>query len=342
MSTVVVTGAAGDLGRRVVAALTADPSVDRVVAVDREPAGNPSVTAVDLASADLKEVFAGATAVIHLAISSGFEEVPSSGDVLATQRVLDAAGSVGASQVVVRSSALVYGAWANNPVPLTENAPIRPNPGLAWSAERAEIERLIGEFAEGHPSVATAVLRPVPCVADDRVDWLAASLRANALIGAGHDDDPPHQYLHIDDLAAAALTAWRSGADGVFNVAPDGWIPGETVRALAGGLPKLRLPAPLATRLTAWRWRWRLAPTPPGLVPYTMHPWVVANDRLRALGWEPAHTNEEAYVTGHASTPWDNISPRRRQELALAISAAVLGGIGVGGIAVYRRRSRRS
>ena len=89
----------------------------------------------------------------------------------------------------------------------------------------------------------------------------------------------------------------------------------------------MRLPERLALRLAGLRWRWRLAPTPPSLLPFTVHPWVVANDRLKADGWEPARSNEEAYVGAHRAGPWATLSPRRRQELALgAAGAALVGG----------------
>jgi hypothetical protein len=121
-------------------------------------------------------------------------------------------------------------------------------------------------------------------------------------------------------------------------VAPDGWIDGDTARALAGGGPRVRLPERLALRLAGWRWSLGLGETPPVLLPYTVHPWVVANDRLRADGWEPASSNEVAFVTHHAASPWANVSPRRRQELALAASAASLvGGVALV-IALIRRR----
>jgi hypothetical protein len=83
-----------------------------------------------------------------------------------------------------------------------------------------------------------------------------------------------------------------------------------------------------------------MAPTPPELLPYTVHPWVVANDRLRADGWEPAATNEEAYVASHRAGPWATLSPRRRQELALGASAAGIVGAVVGVVALVRRRRR--
>jgi nucleoside-diphosphate-sugar epimerase len=52
--------------------------------------------------------------------------------------VLDAASAAGVTHVVVLSTAMVYGAWGNNPVPLTEDAPLRPDPSLVYASARAE------------------------------------------------------------------------------------------------------------------------------------------------------------------------------------------------------------
>jgi hypothetical protein len=80
---------------------------------------------------------------------------------------------------------------------------------------------------------------------------------------------------------------------------------------------------------------------PPGLVPYTMHSWVVANDRLKAAGWDPKHSNEETYVDATVPTPWSQLSPKRRQELALGATGAVAVAAAVGAVAVVRRLRRR-
>jgi hypothetical protein len=72
-----------------------------------------------------------------------------------------------------------------------------------------------------------------------------------------------------------------------------------------------------------------------------MHPWVVANDRIKAAGWTPSFTNEEAYVAGHRAAPWATVSPQRRQEIALAGAGAALVALIVGVIALLRRSSRR-
>jgi nucleoside-diphosphate-sugar epimerase len=344
---VVVTGAASVLGRRVAELAAADPDVGRVVALDRHALA-PSIPgveahAVDLAAVDLKPLFEGATGVVHLAQCTGPEDLGghSVGDGALARLVLDAAAAVGTEHVVLLSSAIAYGAWANNPVPITEDAPLRPNPGVAAASEKAELERTAAEWRDAHPAATVAILRPTVTVTADGNGWLARALARSTALPVT-DEEPPAQFLDVDDLATAVDLARRARLDGPRNVAPDGWITGDTVRSLAGGAPRVRLPERLALRLAGLRWRWRLAPTPPTLLPFTVHPWVIANDRLRADGWEPASSNEEAYVGAHRAGRWATLSPRRRQELALGTAGVVLAaGIALVATALVRRRSRR-
>jgi nucleoside-diphosphate-sugar epimerase len=238
--------------------------------------------------------------------------------------------------VVLLSSATVYGAWASNPVPLTEDAPLRPNAELEFATRAAERERLAVEWRSDHPGATVGILRPAIPVAEDARGWLAAAMRTTAAVRPAGSDDPPLQYVHLDDLADAIVLACRQRLDGPFNVAPDGWIEDDELRALAG-VPRLSLPDPLARRVAWMRWRVGLSPTHPGLLPYTMHPWVIANDRLKAAGWQPASTNEEAYVAGHRPTPWATLSPQRRQELALGAAGVALTGAAVSTAALIRR-----
>jgi nucleoside-diphosphate-sugar epimerase len=155
--------------------------------------------------------------------------------------------------------------------------------------------------------------------------------------------DPPSQFLHLDDLASAIAVAIDRGLDGVYNVAPDGWVPGERVRALSGERPRLPLPDRFSELVAGLRWRFLRGPIPPGLLPYTLEPWVVSNDRLRAAGWSPTVTNEQTYVESTEAPWWTMVSPKRRQELALGagvlvVVAAVVVGVIVGRRRVIRRR----
>ncbi len=349
MSQVAVTGAAGPVGRRVVAALAADEAVERIVAIDREAmsglskgVGGDQVEThrVHLKDADLVSLLDGIDVVCHLAGSDPLEGTPADHDLLTTSHLLEAAAKLGVGQLIVRSSATVYGAWPDNPVPLSETAPIRPNPESTWVRTRADVEQAVLAFAADHPGVSVAILRPCVTVSPKGPDELGRVLGAARLV-TSPEATQATQFVHADDVASAIDLVRRVGADGIFNVAPDGALGPDLVRALAGGVPRLPFSASVAHRLTSFGWRYQLSPTPPGFVPFVNHPWVVANDRLQGLGWVPQHTNEEAFVAGHAAAPWATISPQRRQELALGATAVgILAGIG-GAVALVRRRLHR-
>ena len=129
--------------------------------------------------------------------------------------------------------------------------------------------------------------------------------------------------------------------DGVYNVAPDGWIPGERVRALTGDRLRLPLPERLREVVSALRWRFQRGPIPPGLGPYTREPWVVANDKLRSAGWTPTVTNEQTYVEGTESRWWTMVTPKRRQELSLGAMVGVIAAVSIVGFSLVRRSVRR-
>jgi len=320
MTRCILSGGPDPLSRRVAALLRAGAGVDVVVEVGEH----------DLAHDDVKAEFEGATTLVHLA--GGLDE---------TRVVLDAAAAVGVEHAVVLSSATVYGAWPNNPVPLTEDATLRPNPELEFATRAAERERLTLDWKLDHPGTTVTILRPAVPVAQDATGWLANGLRAAAVLRSADDDDPPVQYVHLDDVASAIALAANARIDGVRNVGPDGWMSGEQLRALAG-TPRVRLPGRVAAAAARWRWKLTRSSAHPGLMPYTTYPWVIANDRLRADGWVPAWTSEEAYVDGHPAAPWSSISPQRRQELALGAMVAAIVGAGVGAFVVVRRLRRRA
>jgi nucleoside-diphosphate-sugar epimerase len=264
MGTIAVSGVAGHLGAPVLEALAA--------------VGAGSTVALD-GDAGLR--LEGVSAVVHL------------GDVPDTRRLLAAAGRAGVATVVLVSSATVYGAWADNPVPLPEVAPLRPNPGASWPTDLAERERVLAEWRDTGPAQPdgdvprrTVVLRPTVIVDGQHVGGPARRLAGLGRVRV-RGGSRPVQAVHAVDVASAVALAVGGDLDGVYNVAPDGWVPDETARALVPSRFRIALPERLARAFI------RL---PPALVPYTVHPWVVANDRLRAAGWTPTYTSEEALL----------------------------------------------
>ena len=309
-----VSDAAGGLGRRVTAALRGSSAVSMVELADCHVMVWLTAANVDARARRHESATEGITAALVAAAR--------------------------ARHVVLVSSAMVYGAYANNPVPLTEDAALRPDVEFAFARQLGAVEQLVDEWRLDAPGRSVTVLRPALAMAADGTSVLARALAAGMGQRAGQDD-PPAQFLHLDDLASATVLAVEEQLDGVFNVAPDGWVLGERVRALAGAVPRVRLPERLTEVIAGLRWRFQRGPIPPGLRSYTRSPWMVANDRLKEHGWQPTVTNEQAYVEGTESKWWTMVTPKRRQELTLAGSAVLLVGVVTVAFRLVRRAHRR-
>lgn len=330
---IAVTGVAGSVGGRVAERLVEADGIN-VVGIDRVPTDQSGLADQhlgDLRTLDLDAIFADVDIVVHLASAYGRNEFvdASSHDTRMSRMVLEASERAQVRRVVVLSSAMVYGARAENPIPLTEQAPIGPNE-LAFAENKVSLELMAGDWVERSGGQIT-IVRPTTAVAARGSSWVARSLQLAA--GLGSDANPPLQFLHLDDLADAVVLLVQTETSGVFNVSPDGWVRADDVRQLSGRTPRLAIPGPVAAQLVRLSWNAGIVATPPGIMPYATEPWVVANDKLRALGWAPQWTNEEAYVDGIDPRPWAMVNAHRRQQLALG---GVTAGL-VGAAALARR-----
>jgi nucleoside-diphosphate-sugar epimerase len=306
-TTVLVRGRDGALGRRVIDLLAADGSTRLV--------GDDEVDSVDIViDLDVGD---------HDRIGARSASVTSFGEALLAELAHRAP-----AHLVLVSSALVYGAHRSNPVPLTEAAIVRPEHEFVFARQLAGVELAIDEWRRDRSDRSVSVLRPAVVMSDAQGSSGETSALARAL-AAGYGrrlgrEDPGAQFVHIDDLASAVVRCAIERADGVVNVAPDGWVPGDRVRALGGGRLRLPLPERAVEVITSLTWRLQRGPIPPGLDAYTRSWWVVANDRLRALGWEPTVTNEQVFVEGTEGAWWSSVTPKRRQEIALGAGAAAV------------------
>jgi nucleoside-diphosphate-sugar epimerase len=250
--------------------------------------------------------------------------------------VLDAAAAVGVRKIVRLSTTAAYGAWATNPLPLTEDAALRPNPGFSPAVHAAEVERLLAEWQLDHPAVTITTLRTAPVLGAGAHHLWARVLTAPSrprVRGAA----PPVQVVHVDDVVRALTLVVRDDHAGVLNVAAEGWLDAEAVAALVPRSVVPTLPADVLRRALARMWASGVGDVPPAIVPYLVHPWVVASDRLQALGWEPSHTNEETIL--------ETVDARPPSGLPSARTIAVAAGVGAAGIATglalhYLRRRR--
>jgi nucleoside-diphosphate-sugar epimerase len=339
-----VTGVSGAMGQRFLRHLDDLGWTDRVVGIDtREPRFRPRFLdfhAVDLGGppaddVDLAPLLEGCETLVHLAFVLDPDVDPPMlvrVNVGGTRRLLDAATRAGVRRVVYASSTMVYGAWPDNAVPLDEDAPVRPSAGFHLGPHKAENERLLREWAQDGDRTVV-VLRFAFVLSDETAPIVAAAAlgRAPGTAGAA-----PVQYLHVDDAASALAHALAPGVAGVFNVAPDGWLSAEQADRLVGRRrPRWGRASTgsrgLAERVWPQLWAVGWAEVPPALAPYLRHPWVAANDRYRATGWAPRHSNEDALLLCARSAP----PPTSRTAPKVAAAAAVAA---TGAAIAWRRR----
>lgn len=243
--------------------------------------------------------------------------------------------------VVHVSTMLVYGAHPDNPVPLTEQHPVRPVEGYPIAEEAAQRERAVDAWQADHPGVPVAVLRPAMPVGEDVPSLLLDTFVGGRVLGVrGHR--PPLQFLHVDDLLDAIVHAARQRLSGPHNVASEGWLSADDVEAILGRR-RLDVPEEVVFSSTERLRVAGLSPLPTGAVHHLMHPWVADVSRLVETGWRPRHANRDV-LAELADRHGDRVvvgpvtTTRHEVRQAAGIAAGLTGGMLALGLVARRRR----
>ena len=292
----------------------------------------------------IAEKLRGADVVVHLALDLDLESDPkarSAFNVRGTQTVLTAAAAAGVRRVVLCTSAMVYGAQADNDVPLAEDAPLRATSEASFVDDLLEIERLGRRAPRAHPGLNVTVLRPAVLVGGTDTALTRYFESPRLLVVAG--SRPCWQFCHVEDLVSALEYAVLEKVDGEMAVGCDGWLEQEEVEELSG-IRRMELPPAIAFGAASRLHRLGLTPSPAGDLAYTMHPWVVSGSRLHEAGWRPRWTNEEVLaelleeVAGRNSVAGRRLG--RKDATALGAAGATVALVGAAA-AVRRARKRR-
>lgn len=300
-TTTAVVGVSTPAGRAVLRHLSDDDprgSARRVLAVDARTPDMPppgvEIRTMDPRDRLLPLALEGSDTVVHCAFT---EDLAASPDTLygtnvgGTRNVLQAASKAGVTHLVVLSSAMVYGAHPDNPLPLHEDDPLRANPGFAYAYQRQLVEELVMQWAADHPKAIVTILRVAPLMGFGVDNAAVRRLLGPRLVvptGLG----APWQFVHVDDVGRAVVVAIEQQLDGIFNVAADGWLSTVEVANHIGRKVQQIGHSTLAEVLGRGT-DLQLSPAPAEVLPYMLHPWVLATDRLRAHGWQARHGNRE-------------------------------------------------
>jgi UDP-glucose 4-epimerase len=296
---VLVTGAAGYLGRATVGHLAADPGVELVIALDRvDPAVDDRATVLGIRR-DVCEPLESLLrdhridTVVHgayLIRPPRDVAVARRINVEATAALVSAARSAGVQKIVYPSSTTVYGAWPDSGLHTEDEEP-RPLPGFTYSEHKVEAERILLDAAT---DMVVIVLRGCVVVGPGADNFILSSLGLPILpYPAGAD--PDLQFLHVHDYTAAVATALQAPDSGLYNIAGGGTV---RLRDLARtlGTRALPIPAPMLRFVIDATWRLRLqSRSPANGLALIRYPWLASTARIeQALGWRPDRSSLEA------------------------------------------------
>jgi UDP-glucose 4-epimerase len=265
--TVAITGPTGEIGQAVVAALERSREVSRVLGMARRPFDprargwrKVSYRRGDVLDREaVAELVRGADVVVHLAflIMGGASESQEI-NIRGSRNVFDAAVAAKAKRLVYASSVAAYGFHRENPQPLTEDVPARGSAAHYYSAQKAQVEKLLASTLVGS-ATAGYVLRPcivagpqAPLLIDSLPYTQISERLPGAVLGLLEgvpilkpvlpDPGVPFQLVHHDDVASAMRAAVVGrGAPGAYNLAGPGQL---TIKLLAEELGWYSIPVP--------------------------------------------------------------------------------------------------
>ncbi|HTS96412.1 MAG TPA: NAD-dependent epimerase/dehydratase family protein [Streptosporangiaceae bacterium] len=293
---VLVTGGSGFIGRRVVRALL-DAGAEVTVADQRPFPGDAAVHAVlgDLCHPDVvaEAVRPGTELIIHLAavtrVLLSVEDPVTTHrvNVDATAALLEQARQRGVSSFLFASTNAVTGDVGR--ATIDERVPLRPL--TPYGATKAAAEMLIGAYAACYGMTGCSlrfsnVYGPGMQEKDSFVPRLMRAARDGTGVQVYGDGTQVRDLVHVDDIVAGLLTAWRAGFSGPLILGAGESVTVNDIVDAARGVTGRDIPV-------------EHVPPKPGEMPAV----IVDISAARALGYVPTHD-----LKSGLSTVWPEFS----------------------------------
>lgn len=224
---ILVTGGAGFIGARVVAALRAAEA--HVTVVDRELFPNDDVPTLvgDLWDPEVRDaaVLPGLDGIVHLAAVTSVlksRQAPSDAyrsNVVVTQELLELARLRGVQRFLMASTNAVVGDVGADTI--REDVPLRPL--TPYGASKAAAEMLLAGYA-GSYGMTTCALRltnvygPGMARKDSFVSRLMRAARSGESVRIYGDGRQSRDFVHVDDVVRGLVTAWEQEHTGPLIV----------------------------------------------------------------------------------------------------------------------------
>ena len=303
---VLVTGAGGNLGRLLVSKLSSNSKIKKIIGVDLKepkPIQKLKFYKIDIRDKNIRKIFQEekVDTVIHLA----FMLVPMYDtkkqwdiNVLGSQNIFFISEESKVKKIVFASSTNAYGAHPDNPIPLTEEHPLRPNPDVQYTVEKMICEGMLNKIQERNPKMIVTILRPCtivgPHIKNPLLNIMKKTKMKSFVTFIGYN--PALQFVHEEDVTQAFYQAVIESHPGIFNVVPDDYI--DITIAKEKGYKIFWLHFPTAKFFANVIWKLRLFNTAPATLDLIRYSWVASNEKIRKeWGFKFNYTTDEALLS---------------------------------------------
>jgi len=305
MKRVAITGISGYIGNLLLQRLEQQEDVESIIGIDLRAPSSASPK-LKFYPRDIREPFADIFVdnQIDTAVHLAFVVKPTH-DYVGAHRIaiegsrefLEACQQASVECLLYLSSHLVYGPHPDNPIPITEDSPLRPIRSFPYSYQKAEVDQMFQDFMAGYPDTCSIIIRTCAVTGPKGGGAGLTNLFTPVMIRpSGYD--PPWQFVHEDDLAELVSTLLKQRQKGIFNAAGEGSLRYREIIA-AIGKPSIALPAFLLSLLINLSWRLHLqSNSPAGGLEMIKYPIVVSTEKLKkTTGFQFHYSSREALMS---------------------------------------------
>ena len=304
MKRIAITGAGGYIGQALIDYLDGYDDCEAILGIDLQKTSRSS-NQLTFIEKDIRDASLGkdiknfsVDTMIHLAFVVNpmhDEQEMYSINVNGTLNILDICARQGIKHIIVASSGTAYGAWPDNPVPLTEDHPIRIfPPSFGYANHKGINEKHFHAFKQKHPDVLLNIVRPCIVFGPNTENYLSRYWQTFPFIPLIDGHDPSFQFVHESDVAALFTLLIEKQVDGAFNVAGDGNMQVSELARLIRK-PSFYFPKWMLKTIIWLGWHAHFVfEMPPGIVEYSTYPWVLDTQRAKKiLGWQPQYSTRQ-------------------------------------------------
>ncbi|MFX0140584.1 MAG: NAD-dependent epimerase/dehydratase family protein [Candidatus Hodarchaeota archaeon] len=291
---VAITGISSFLASEILPLLDNDDSISEILGLDIAERDYNSSKVIfkkrDVRDPQLEKDLKGYDAILHLAFIvnplKNKKEMYSI-NIDGSKNVFNCAIKAGVKKIVHASSVSAYGAFQDNPIPLTEEHPIRKmKKSFYYHDSKYAVEKIIEELEQKHPNVIFTRIRPHVFLGKKIDNFIKTFFKSDPMLGLSSDN--LWQFVYVTDVAQMFYLALIKDAPGAYNCGADNPL---TIREMGRKLNKKvkNIPYKPAMFLLTLLQKLRIMKKDlAGWIRISRYPIIVDSTKAKnVLGWEP-------------------------------------------------------